>query len=77
LLLNANSAIFQLYHENDADNFVGPLDGADTKLGEKNKTIIMFMFNIAYCVMRGELPFTSYPTIDHLQYGKCGAMINR
>jgi hypothetical protein len=29
-----------LREKNDADNFVGPLDGADTKLGEKNKTII-------------------------------------
>jgi hypothetical protein len=56
-----------LREKNDADNFVGPLDGADTKLGEKNKTIIMFMFNIAYCVMRGELPFTSYPTMLNLQ----------
>ena len=45
----------------------GPMDIIIQKLGEQNKTLLCYMFNTAYCVIHGEMPFTYYPTLMNLQ----------
>ena len=36
----------------------GIMDVAIRKLSEKNRTLMIYMFNTAYCIMKGELPYT-------------------
>jgi hypothetical protein len=34
------------------------MDVAIRKLSEKNRTLMIYMFNTAYCIMKEELPYT-------------------
>jgi hypothetical protein len=36
----------------------GIMDVAIRKLSEKNRTLMIYMFNTAYCIMKEELPYT-------------------
>ena len=38
--------------------FGGIMDIAIRKLSEKNRTLMIYMFNTAYCIMKEELPYT-------------------
>ena len=44
--------------DNNDNNFQGPMDVAIRKLSEKNRTLMIYMFNTAYCIMKEELPYT-------------------
>lgn len=45
----------------------GIMDVAIRKLSEKNRTLMIYMFNTAYCIMKEELPYTLYTTMLKLQ----------
>lgn len=45
----------------------GPMDIVIQKIGDKNKIILSHMFNIAYFVLKEELPFTKFPSLVRLQ----------
>ena len=49
------------------EEVIGPLDDALRTLGKKNKGLILYMFNTAYCVIIEEMPFTRFPTLLKLQ----------
>ena len=36
----------------------GIMNVAIRKLSEKNRTLMIYMFNTAYCIMKEELPYT-------------------
>jgi hypothetical protein len=43
------------------------MDVAIRKLSETNRTLMIYMFNTAYCIMKEELPYTLYTTMLKLQ----------
>jgi hypothetical protein len=55
---------------------LGPIDRIVQKIGEKNKAVILKMFNTAYFVLHYEMPFTAFPNLLQLQ-AKNGSDLQR